>query len=127
MTNGVGPTVLLLDDDADLREALDHIFRTLGWRCLPLPSFAAMSDLRPAVLDCELAILDVNLGQGLPSGVDAHAWLRQHQFAGRIVFLTGHAPSHPLVARAAASGDQVLRKPMSSEELRALAKRPDRP
>jgi DNA-binding response OmpR family regulator len=121
------PTILILDDDDDLRLSVAGIFGLLGRVCVVLPSVAAMIDASQAVLRCELAILDVNLGQGVPSGIDAHSWLRGQAFGGRIVFLTGHAQSHPLVERASALGERVLRKPISTVELRALVDAPGAP
>jgi hypothetical protein len=35
-----------------------------------------------------------------PAGVDAYGWLQEHGFSGPVVFLTGHARSHPWVRRA---------------------------
>jgi DNA-binding response OmpR family regulator len=116
---------LVIDDDEDLRLSVAMVFDVLGRRCLALPSFAAMVDARQEVLACDLAILDVNLGHAVPSGVDAYEWLRSQEFRGRILFLTGHALSHPLVARVSALGERVLRKPISTEDLRALIKRAD--
>ncbi len=115
-----GRRLFLLDDDADLREAIADIFELLGARCVALPSVAAMIEAADEVLACQLGILDVNLGDGQPSGVDAYEWLRQQHFGGRLVFLTGHARSHPAVARAATLGVRVLAKPIETAELRAL-------
>lgn len=112
--------ILLLDDDDDLRETVGELIALWGTRCLALPSLAAMTAEERAVLACRLAILDVNLGDGQPSGVDAFEWLRRRRFAGRVVFLTGHARSHPAVARAATTGVQVLAKPLDTFELRQL-------
>jgi DNA-binding response OmpR family regulator len=113
--------IVLLDDDDDLRATVAEIFDLLGNKCLAFPSVAAMKEAHEEVLACRLAILDVNLGQGLPSGVDAYRWLREQHFCGTIVFLTGHGPLHPLVASAAALGVQILNKPLPAAELRALA------
>ena len=117
MKNG---SVLLLDDDDDLREAIADLLGLFGARCVAMPSLRALVDAQAAALGCTLAILDVNLGDGQPSGVEAYEWLRGQGFAGRIVFLTGHAASHPAVARAARLGVRVLAKPIESSELRAL-------
>ena len=114
------PSILFLDDDADLRESVVIVFDVLGKVCLAVDSMGAMIEARKSALSCELAILDVNLGEGLPSGVDAYEWLRAQGFGGRIVFLTGHAPNHPAVARAAALGAVILRKPIAAAELRGL-------
>jgi DNA-binding response OmpR family regulator len=114
------PTILILDDDEDVRQSVASIFDVFGCVCLALPSFAAMCDAHQVVLACELAILDVNLGEGEPSGIDAYGWLREQAFGGRIVFLSGHARSNPLVARASALCGLLLEKPISAAELRAL-------
>ena len=112
--------VLLIDDDDDLRDAVSDLLALFGAPCLALPSLVALTAAAGAAMRCKLAILDVNLGDGQPSGVDAYEWLRAHGFPGRIVFLTGHAVSHPAVARAASLGVQVLAKPIESAQLRAL-------
>jgi DNA-binding response OmpR family regulator len=112
--------ILLIDDDDDLRDAISDLIGLFGARCLALPSLEALAADSHKALRCRLAILDVNLGDGQPSGVEAYEWLRAQGFAGRIVFLTGHAASHPAVARAATLGVQVLAKPIESAELRAL-------
>lgn len=114
--------VLLLDDDDDLRDALADLVPLLtGQRCLSLRSVAELMARRQEALACATAILDINLGPGQPSGLDAYAWLEREHFAGRVVFLTGHARSHPLVARAAAVGAaRVYQKPIGIPELREL-------
>ena len=112
--------MLLIDDDADLRDALCDLFALFTAECLALPSVAAMVERANKVLACDVAILDVNLGDGEPTGVDAYDWLRRHAFCGHIVFLTGHARSHPAVARAVGLGVRVLAKPIETDDLRAL-------
>jgi FixJ family two-component response regulator len=68
-----------------------------------------------------LAILDINLGEGQPSGLDAYHWLRESGFEGKIVFLTGHARSHPLVSQARQAGKVViLEKPTTMERLLSM-------
>lgn len=119
MPNG-GRKIFLVDDDADLRDALCDIFTLCGAQCVALPSVAAMVEAADAVLGGDVAILDLNLGEGQPDGVDAYEWLRQQGFAGRIAFLTGHGRSHPAVARAAALGARVLGKPVETADLRAF-------
>ncbi|HXU70005.1 MAG TPA: response regulator [Polyangia bacterium] len=116
--------VFVLEDDDDLRTTLcDLILRTTGRECIGLRTLAEIRAQRAAVLGCVLGILDVNLGSGEPSGLDAFAWLRTERFAGRIVFLTGHASTHPLVARAAQMGEAtVLYKPIDTTQLLALLK-----
>jgi FixJ family two-component response regulator len=113
-------TILLLDDDDDLREALGELFMSQGAQCVAVGSLEDLERRGASALACEVAILDVNLGPGKPSGVDAYRWLRSHAFAGRIVFLTGHARTHPSVAEAYKLGTKVLEKPVSTDVLMSL-------
>ena len=114
--------VLVVEDDADLLDSLTVALELLcGRSSLCVSGYRELVELGPRALACELAILDVNLGPGLPSGLDALRWLRDHNFGGRICFLTGHATSHPLVDQAVHRGDaMVLRKPIAADMLKAL-------
>jgi CheY-like chemotaxis protein len=113
-------SVLILDDDDDMREVLCDLFGSQGATCFGVASLDELIALGPSALACDLAILDVNLGVGRPSGVDAYRWLSEQSFSGRIVFLTGHARSYPGLAEAYASGVKVAQKPISAGELLGL-------
>src|SRR3954466_1526166 len=108
-------TVLLLDDDDDLRETLTEVMENgFGRACVGVRSVAELMQRRQDVLACHRAVLDVNLGPGVPSGLDAYRWLRSEGFTGPIVFLTGHAGTHPLVAEAQRIGSaRLVGKPAS--------------
>ncbi len=114
--------IFLLEDDDDLRSVLiDLIKRSTARPCRGLRTLSELREQRQWVLGCSLGIIDVNLGPGQPSGLDAFAWLRAERFAGRIAFLTGHAATHPLVERALQMGEaSVLTKPLEVEGLLAL-------
>jgi ActR/RegA family two-component response regulator len=113
---------IVLEDDDDLREILGSILEVdFGLTPVLMRRVASLVALGPGALAARLAILDVNLGPGEPSGLDAYTWLRDQGYEGRIVFLTGHAMNHPLVNRACQLGDaRVLAKPVSVEQLAAL-------
>jgi len=118
----VATTVLLLDDDEDVLDAVAEIVALLSGRQVwKARSVAELSDLDARALASGLAILDINLGAGAPSGIEGLRWLRSHRFAGRIVFLTGHARGFPLVEEAYGQKDVcVFSKPMSVDQLRTL-------
>jgi DNA-binding response OmpR family regulator len=120
----VAHTVLVVDDDEDLREVLAALFLELGaGGCITWGSLADIERDAARVLACTLAVLDVNLGEGQPNGVEVCAWLRSHKFSGRVVFLTGHAANDPRVIEASRQpGTQVLAKPVNLDVLEALAK-----
>src|SRR5262245_26628053 len=114
--------VLLLDDDDDLLGALKQgIDEDGGWNCVAAHNLAELTELETQVRDCHVAIPDINLGAGLPSGLDAYHWLRENRFGGRVIFLTGHAHSHPLVQEAGrVEGATVRQKPLGLDELLQL-------
>jgi DNA-binding response OmpR family regulator len=121
--------VLVLEDDNDLRTLLCDLLVLSGAKaCVSAGSVEAMVRQKDQVLGCELALLDVNLGSGTQSGLDAYHWLRENGFGGRIVFLTGHARSHPLVRKAyELSQARILSKPVDVKVLMALVRNPDGP
>jgi FixJ family two-component response regulator len=119
--------VLVLEDDEDLRTLLCDLLVASGAKeCVSASSVEAMVQQKEQVLGCGLALLDVNLGPGVPSGLDAWHWLRENGFGGRIVFLTGHARSHPLVRKAYdLSQARILSKPVDVQVLMDLVRNPD--
>jgi FixJ family two-component response regulator len=114
--------VLVLEDDDDLRAILCELLSLSGAdACVGARSLEELRHKSAEALGCELALLDINLGAGVPSGLDAHRWLKDEGFAGRTVFLTGHARSHPLVREALElTHVQVLSKPIESKVLLEL-------
>jgi DNA-binding NtrC family response regulator len=113
-------SVLVVDDDADLREVLGGSIELLGHGCVTAASLAELMEKREEAVRCKLAILDINLHADAPSGLDVHRWLEHEGFTGTILFLTGHARTHPLVIAACESGARVVEKPIGLKELRGL-------
>jgi DNA-binding NtrC family response regulator len=111
-------TAALLDDDADLLEILAELLEERQCHCLRARSVADLKAQAREVLAADVAVLDINLGSGEPSGIDAYDWLMSQNFGGRLLFLTGHARAHPLVARAERlRRAQVLDKPLDGQVL----------
>jgi ActR/RegA family two-component response regulator len=112
-----------VDDDADLRATILDAATYLGMdQCVAVGSLAEVEQQRGDALECSLAVIDINLGQGVPSGVDVYHWLEHAQFHGRVVFLTGHGSDDPRVQEAARiAGVPVLTKPIGIADIAALA------
>ncbi len=117
-----GAKVLILEDDLDLAATYVALFALLGdHTAWVVHSLSALQQHSRDALACGLAFLDIDLGRGMPSGIDAYHWLREQNFPGKIYFLTGHAQSHPLVAKAITLGAaQVLSKPVDIDVLLAI-------
>jgi DNA-binding NtrC family response regulator len=115
-------SVLIVDDSEDLVESLATALELcLDARVVKATSLAEVQAQRDAALSCDLAIVDINLGPEVPSGLDVHRWLTESSFKGRIVFFTGHARNHPLVKQALRiSGVKTYDKPMPVAAILAL-------
>jgi DNA-binding NtrC family response regulator len=118
--------VLFVDDDFDLRELMEMtLVRAGARRVVTAGSLFEVQEQRDAVLACQLAILDINLGIDQPNGVEVHHWLGREGFVGKIVFLTGHAANDPQVKQAASvAGSQIASKPLSVAQVRGLIEAP---
>jgi DNA-binding NtrC family response regulator len=113
--------VLLVDDDPELLNALEAVLARAHVPFVSAHSLAEVEALSPRLDLVTTAILDVNLGEDVPSGVDVASWLHDHHPLARIVFMTGHAANHPLVRAAAGMDGQVVAKPISSKRLIGIA------
>lgn len=112
----MAPKFFFLDDSQDMRDLMCLLAQSkLGANCLTFDSVDSLINHEAEALESALAILDVNLGAGKPSGLDAFNWLKEHHYKGKIFFLTGHARSHPLVVKACETGAGVWAKPVASD------------
>lgn len=117
--------VLLVDDDADVLDSVADLISILSNRHVRTAlGMAEVEQLDGGLPWCDLAIIDVNLGAGRPTGLDILRWLRSRQFRGRVVFVTGHAAQSPLVVEARATGVDILSKPIALEELSKVLESP---
>ncbi len=116
----------MVDDDEDLREVLAELLLVEGVKeCISVGSLSEVQARGRQALRAGLAILDVNLGDGQPTGVEVCRWLRAHGFVAPIVFLTGHAANDPRVLEASrVPRTRILAKPVSSRELGDLVGAP---
>jgi ActR/RegA family two-component response regulator len=112
----------VLEDHDDLRQTfVAYLSQLFKIDVVSAGGFDEMTRQEKKVLGCFLAILDINLGAGKPSGLDAYRWLRKQGFRGRVAFITGHANNHPHALLAAELGDaQVFAKPVGLEQIKAL-------
>jgi len=107
-------TVLIIDDDISVREALDSLFRSVG---LKTRAFASAQDFTtsdlPETPSC--LVLDVRL-PGI-SGLDFQAHLAKISFPIPIVFMTGHGDI-PMSVRAIKAGAiDFLSKPFRDQDM----------
>lgn len=114
MTSSNQPTVLIIDDDARMRSAMQRLLKTVG---LHSESFATPQDfLRHKLPDgSSCLVLDVRL-PGM-SGLDVQSKLIQSGIQIPIIFITGHGDI-PMSVRAMKSGAvEFLTKPFRDQDL----------
>lgn len=106
--------VLILEDDLDLAYTYEQVITLLtDFQVVVSHSLSELQARRDEILACKVAIIDINLGEGEPSGIDAYQWLCDQSYEGKVFFMTGHAKSHPLVVKAGSMGNAtVLTKPL---------------
>jgi FixJ family two-component response regulator len=111
---GDGPTVLVVDDDSDLREALGSLLRSIG---LNVELFRTTAELLAANrVECHgCLVLDVRL-PGV-SGLDFQAQLARAGINMPIIFMTGHGDV-PMTVRAMKAGAvDFLTKPFRDQDM----------
>jgi FixJ family two-component response regulator len=107
-------TVVVVDDDPSVREALTSLFRSIGLRVKPFSSaLEFLQSPRPESPSC--VVLDVRL-PGL-SGLDCQRQLLEGGLKIPIVFITGHGDI-PMSVRAMKDGAvEFLTKPFRDQDL----------
>jgi FixJ family two-component response regulator len=107
-------TVLIVDDDSDVREAIKDLVESVG---LHAESFATAEEFlaRPSTGNPSCLVLDVRLPQ--MSGLDFQRRLAEAEIHIPIIFVTAHGDI-PMSVRALKSGAvEFLTKPFRDQDL----------
>lgn len=111
---GTEPAVFVIDDDADLREALSRLFLSVGLKAKVFASTADFLQFKLPDGPCCL-VLDVRL-PGM-SGLDFQTELGKAGIDVPIVFMTGHGDI-PMTVRAMKAGAvEFLPKPFRDQDM----------
>jgi FixJ family two-component response regulator len=115
----VTPVVFVVDDDVSVRESLEALIGTAGWRAETFASATDFLDNSPVTSPCCL-VLDVSL-PGL-SGLDLQQKLGDRRDMP-IIFITGHGDIPMSVQAMKAGAVEFLTKPFSDEVLLTAIRR----
>ncbi len=114
MTPPAGKTVFIVDDDADLRDALALLMRAAGLRAECFANARAFLQ-RCSPRDEGCLVLDIRM-PGM-SGMELQAELHKRRVSLPIVFLTGHGDV-PLAVKAMKAGAaDFIQKPLDEHRL----------
>ena len=106
--------VIVIDDDASVREAVEDLFRSVG---LGVESFASTREfLQGKIPDCPgCIVLDVRLpGE---SGLEFQRALLKSNIQLPIIFISGHSDIHTSVRAMKSGAIEFLTKPLREQEL----------
>jgi RNA polymerase sigma factor (sigma-70 family) len=108
------PTVIVIDDDRDIREALQGLLRSVGLRVELFASVQEYLDSGPSTYPGCL-VLDVRLPGR--SGLDFHDDLIKANVHLPVVFISGHADISMSVRAMKAGAVEFLTKPVRHQDL----------
>lgn len=108
------PTVIVIDDDAGVRRALQNLLRSVGLKVEALASAQQFFDQELPEGPCCL-VVDVRLPG--KSGLDFQQELREGKLRLPIIFLTGHGDVRMSVRAMKAGAHEFLTKPFHDQEL----------
>jgi CheY-like chemotaxis protein len=114
------PTILLAEDNDDLRELIKHVLTALGYQVLEAADGVQLVR-RVAESEVDGVIVDVRLGPD--DGISLGRELRELQPGIPIALISGDSSQAGAIKRAAGLTDLFLSKPFSAEELAAAVER----
>jgi RNA polymerase sigma factor (sigma-70 family) len=113
--------VHVVDDDAAFRTAIERLLKKAGYGVATYPSAQDLLDHLPDGSEAACILLDVRI-PGL-SGPDLQDRLSELGSILPIIFLTGYSDVQATVRAIRAGAEDVLTKPVSSEDLLAAIER----
>ena len=113
---GGSETILVVEDDADLRETVVTALSLLGYRALAAPNAAAALRILAGPEKIELLFTDVMMPGGMlgPALAKRARELRPNI---EVLFTTGFAETNVLASTAGLSSTEVINKPYRNEDL----------
>ncbi|MBD8755024.1 response regulator [Pseudomonas coleopterorum] len=118
----VGKSILLVDDDQEIRELLDTYLSRAGFAVRTTANGAGFREALSAEVGTDLVILDVMLPD--EDGFSLCRWIRQHPRMAQvpIIMLTASSDEADRVIGLELGADDYLGKPFSPRELQARIK-----
>lgn len=112
--NNASPVVFVVDDDPDVREAIDSLFRSVGLRVETFSSAKEfLKQQRPDSPAC--LVLDIRLPDR--SGLQVQRELLAEGYPLPIIFITGHGDIPMSVQAMKAGAIEFLTKPFRDQDL----------
>ena len=114
------PTVFIVDDDPELRTALEQLARSVR---LPARSFASAQDFLEAYAPDQTGCLVADVRMPGMSGLDLQKRLAEDGSRLPVIILTGHAEIQMAVEAVKAGALDFIEKPYSAQQMLELIQR----
>lgn len=118
MTQKLQPRIIILEDDRLYAKVLSYQLKTLGYMTEAFQHYDEVKHRLNHDNTADLFILDYNLGDDQPTGLDACRKLKTYTDAS-VIMLTGNNNLDTLVSCLNAGADQYIVKPCDIRELAA--------
>lgn len=116
MTNDdLSPQVIVVDDDASLRQALVFLLESVGWSVVAYDSAEALLAALDELTNPGCLILDVRMP--LMSGLELQRILNERNIQLPVIFLTGHADVTLAVQAMKFGANDLIEKPFKDQTL----------
>ena len=107
-------TILLIDDDPEVRDGVGRLLRSAGWKTAAFAS--AMEYLAaPPLSDAGCIVLDISMPE--MTGPELHARMREHDDPLPVVYLSGRCDVPTSVQAMKLGAMDVLEKPVDADAL----------
>ena len=117
------PAILLVEDDADLRDNLRMLFADAGFRVVAAAGAREAEGFLPGS-GAVVVLADYFLGDG--NGLEVLRAARHHLPAARCILLTAFGEDHVRSETARREGFEFVRKPFEADEILRLVQGPAR-
>jgi CheY-like chemotaxis protein len=115
-----GPTLLIVDDEPDVRQLVRDVAEPMGWTVTEASSGRELMDSYASVVP-DAILLDIIMPD--MDGIEVLNWLAEQRTSARIAVMTGYSATYTEVASALGTSQGLniahnLHKPFSIADLR---------
>jgi len=114
---GDGPLIVIVDDDASVRQSARRLIRSFGYRA---QAFASGKEFLDAVSDRQVCCIVLDVRMPDMDGLEVQRHLAERGLRIPIVFLTGRASDDEERRARSAGAIDFLRKPVDTATLRRV-------
>lgn len=107
-------TVLLIDDDFDVRVALARLMRSAGWNA---ETYASAQDFLATLPFSGIGCIVLDICLPDMTGPELHIWLEEHRISIPVIYLSGHCDVESSVWAMKHGALDVFQKPVDDAAL----------